>query len=654
VSPSLYGFVHGREPVGPEEIAAEFLSLPHPNGDARSRVERLVSGDPRFVWDGGYLRTADPTSLALEEAPYVVFDVETTGPAAGKGGAITEFGALKLVGGVVVDEFSTLVNPGRKIDPFVVRLTGITDRMVAKAPPISEVMPRFEEFVEGSVLVGHNVHFDCSFVTASRGGVPLPNPVLDTLKLARCLVPGLKRYKLSALVSNFDVREMPNHRALSDAAATTGVFLKLLRLLRSAGVQSVGEAAMLRGGRSGRVKPQKQYLAEGIPETPGVYYFVNKHGTTLYVGKAKNLRARVRTYFNGGDGRRKVGRLVEEVAEVRTKETASELYALILEAREIKRLLPRYNSVGREEKASWFIRLDLDEPYPIPERVSENGAKGEGVIHLGPYRSAGLLDTCIDALGRIFPLRRCSGGEGVCFYGQMGRCAPCAGMDADDYRTLVIDEVVALLRGEGGEEHLAALIRERERLATGLEFEAAARLRDLIAGIERIRLARAVVSAEGVQAVVAPSTEPGVVEVFVLSEGRLIAHKGFETGDLAGLSGFAEEVLAGKEGAGLQLDAAKEVEVASEPEPLVAQEDSQEKSGEPEASSPPTPEGGVAPENLESNATPPSDETRVVAAYLRRRSAAVVDAVRLGAPRDLLEAVGRVAAASGDGATPLS
>jgi DNA polymerase-3 subunit epsilon len=607
--------------VSPEEIAHTFLSLPHPNGDARARVENLVEGDPRFVWDGGYLSTTDPSSLALEDAPYVVFDVETTGPAAGKGGAITEFGALKLVGGVVVDEFSTLVNPGRRIDPFVVRLTGITDRMVAEAPPISEVMPRFERFVEGSVLVGHNVHFDCSFVTASRGGVPLPNPVLDTLRLARCLVPGLKRYKLSALVSSFDVRAVPNHRAASDAAATAGVFLKLLKLLRSAGVRSVGEAAMLRGGRSGRVKPQKQHLAEGIPGTPGIYYFVDKHGTALYVGKAKNLRARVRTYFNGGDGRRKVGRLVQEVAEVRVTETESELYALILEAREIKRLLPRYNSAGREERASWFLRLDLAESYPVPERVPANGAR-EDVIHLGPYRSAGVLDTCIEALGRIFPLRRCSGEQDVCFYGQMGRCAPCAGMGADDYRTLVIDEVVALLRGEGGEEHLAALVRERERLASGLEFEAAARLRDLIAGIERIRLTRAVVSAEGVQAVVAPSTEPGVVEVFVLSEGRLVAHRGFDTGDLAGLSGFAEEVLA------------------------------EEAGSHPGANG----EAGVAPDSKSSSASPhprtTSDEARVVAAYLRRRSAAV-EAVRLKEVRDLLEAVGRVAAAAGDGAAPL-
>jgi DNA polymerase III subunit epsilon len=595
VSPSLYGFVKDHEPVSPEEISTEFLSLASPNGDARALVERLVRGDSRFIWEGEDLRTAHAGSLTLGEAPYVIFDVETTGSAAGKGGAITEFGALKLVRGEVVDQFSTLVNPGRPIDPFVVRLTGITDRMVSDAPSISEVMPRFEEFVEGCVLVGHNVHFDCSFVTAARGGRPLPNDVLDTLKLARCLLPGLKRYRLSALVNHFGVRQAPNHRALSDAAATTEVFRRLLKLLASAGIESVGEALAIRGGR-GRIKPQKQHLASGVPNTPGVYYFVDKHGTTLYVGKAKDLKARVRTYFNGGDGRRKVGRLVEEVAEVRVRETESELHALILEAREIKRLLPRYNSVGREDKASWYIRLDLGESYPVPERVSENPPEDD-FVHLGPYRSAGILDTCIEALGRIFPLKRCSGDGEVCFYGQMGRCAPCMGMNEQEYRERVIDELVALLRGEGGEEHLRALVKERERLAAGLEFEAAARLRDLISGIERIRLSRTVVDAEGVQAVIAPSTEPGVIEVFVLSAGRLIAHRGFDPGDAVGLVRFADEVLARPQ------------------------------------------ENGSLPEKEGSN------EARIVAAYLRRRQA-VVEAVRLKEGRELLKVAKRVAEAA--------
>ena len=598
MSPSLYGFVKGREPVTPEEVARELFSPPH-HGDARVRVEGLVADDPRFLWDEmGSLRTADATALSLEDAPFVVFDVETTGSSA-KEGAITEIGALKVVRGQVVDEFGTLINPGRPIQPFVVRLTGITDRMVADAPSAAEVMPLFEEFAEGCILVGHNVHFDCSFVSAAReasGLAPLPNPVLDTLKLARSLVPGLKRYRLSSLVSHFGVRAAPNHRALADAAATAEVFLKLLKLLRSAGVWSVGEAAALRSGSRARIEPQKGHLAEDLPRGPGVYYFMDKHGTTLYVGKAKDLKVRVRTYFNGGDGRRKIGRLVREIAEVRYKETQSELHALVFEDREIKRLLPRYNSAGRgEDKARWFIKLNFDEPYPVPERV-HGDERPNGATYLGPYRSANVLDTCIEALGRIFPLRRCIGGPeaGICFYGQMGRCAPCLGIGEEEYRVEVIGEITALLRGEGGKEHLEALVGERERLAGELEFEAAARLRDLIAGIERIRLTRAVVGAEGVQAVVAPSTEPGIVEVFALSGGRLVAHKGFDPGDAAGLTLFAEEVLAGQDDTGV-------------------------------------PSGGGS-----------ADEARIVSAYLRRRQVDV-EAMRLRESADLVNVTSKVA-----------
>jgi excinuclease UvrABC nuclease subunit len=333
------------------------------------------------------------------------------------------------------------------------------------------------------------------------------------------------------------VRAAPNHRALADAAATAGVLVKLLKLLGSAGVSSVGEAATLRASRGPRIEPQKGHLADELPRTPGVYYFVDKDGTVLYVGKAKDLKGRVKSYFNGGDGRRKVGRLVREVAEVRHTETGTELRALILESREIKRLLPRYNSAGRGHKASWFIELDTNEPYPVPERVAREEAR-DGVVRLGPYRSAGVLDACMEALGRIFPLRRCDGDGDPCFYGQMGRCAPCLGMGPEEYRTQVVDGISVLLRGEGGEEHLEALVAERRRLAEVLEFEAAARLRDLISGIERVRLARAAISAEGVMAVVAPSTEPGIVEVFALSGGRLVAHEGFEPADEAGLKLF--------------------------------------------------------------------------------------------------------------------
>jgi DNA polymerase-3 subunit epsilon len=606
LSDSLYGFVREREPVSPEEVAAGFLAEPNLNGEARARVEALVGCDARFSWDeGGALRVADTLALPLTEAPYVVFDVETTGSSAKGGGAITEIGALKVAGGRVVDRFSTLINPQRPIEPFVMRLTGITNRMVDDAPLASEVMPLFGDFVEGCVLVGHNIAFDCGFVTAARektGLPPLDNPVLDTLKLARLLVPGLKRYRLASLVQHFGVREAPNHRALADAAATCEVFLKLLKFLKSAGVTTVGEAAALKGSGKGRVAPQKGHLADGLPRTPGVYYFVDKNDVVLYVGKAKDLKARVRTYFNGGDGRRKIGRLVREAAEVRHTETGTELNALILESREIKRLLPRYNSAGRGDKPGWFLELGAAEPYPVPKRAPAETVAEEGAIRLGPYRSAGTLDACVEALGRIFPLRRCKGeptqnGGEPCFYGQMGRCAPCIGMSPQEYRREVVDEIAALLRGEGGEEYLIALVGERDRLASELEFEAAARLRDLISGIERVRLARSVVTSEGLSAVVAPSTEPGAVEAFALAAGRLLAHSSFAPDDKGGLLGFAEAALG---------------------------------------------------EYRAARARPgqPSDEARIVAAYLRRRQAPV-EAVRLDGPdgaRAFVAAARRVAA----------
>jgi excinuclease UvrABC nuclease subunit len=178
-------------------------------------------------------------------------------------------------------------------------------------------------------------------------------------------------------------------------------------------------------------------------------------------------------------------------------------------------------------------------------------------------------------------------------------------MSEEEYRTRVIGGLVALLRGEGGEEHLEALVRERDRLAKELEFEAAARLRDLIAGIERIRLTRTLVSAEGVQAVVASSTEPGMFEVFAFSEGRLVAHKGFEPEDAAGLTLFTEDVLGDRDGTTLP--------------------------------------GGKG-----------TDEARVVAAYLRRRKVDV-EVVPLRAAAELVSVVRRVAeraagaVAGGDG-----
>ncbi|MCL6438658.1 MAG: DEDD exonuclease domain-containing protein [Rubrobacteraceae bacterium] len=586
MSSSLYGFLRSRGAVTPEEIAREFLAIPDANGEARGLVERLVAGDGRFTWDEqGMLEVVDLASLGLDEAEYVVFDLETTGSPAREGG-ITEIGAVRLRGGRIVEEFASLANPGHSIDPFVVRLTGITDEMVRGAPPAGEVASRFEGFAEGAVLVGHNVRFDCAFVEAAIGRT-LSNPALDTLRLARLLVPGLRRYRLASLADHFGIEQRPNHRALADASATAGVFLRLLPLLDEMGVTTVGEAASLRRGRR---RSKRYIIPRDLPHAPGVYYFVDRRGEVLYVGKAKDLRKRVGSYFGGGDGRRKVARLVEEAAGVRYRRTESELEALLLEAREIRRLLPRYNTAGRVERAGWYVRLDLSQRYPVPERVAAPGG-GEEIV-LGPYGSAGMVDCCIEALGRIFPLRRCPDeGDGPCFYGQMGRCGPCSGMDEEEYRREVVQEIAALLRGRGGEEKLDALRRERDRLAARLEFEGAARLRDFILGIERLRATRAAIGSEGVCAVLSAASESGCVEAFAFRSGRLAGYRTFCLGEEEKVRRFARGVLGGRR-----------VETVRGP-----------------------------------------DELRIVVGYLRRRPSPL-EVVRLEGEEDLVAAVRRVLA----------
>ena len=472
-------------------------------------------------------------ALALEDAPYVIFDVETTGASAGKGGGITEIGALKLVRGP---------GGGRVRDA---REPRAQDRPVRR-PPDGHHRPHGRR--RPARLGGHAPLRGVRRGLRAWWATTSSSTARSSRRRAagcRCRTP--PSTPSSSPAASCRARALPPERARQPLRGAPGPEPPgaRRRLGDDGGVPEAPQAPAFGGGaerRGGGYHPRREgqdQAAEaaprrGRPEHAGRLLLRGQEGRGPLRRQGEGPEGARPDVLQRGDGRRKVGRLVEEVAEVEVKETESELHALILEAREIKRLLPRYNSVGRDDKASWFIRLDTNEPYPMPARVTEN-APEDGVVHIGPYRSASVLDTCMEALGRIFPLKRCSGDGEACFYGQMGRCAPCAGMGEEEYRREVVDEIVALLRGEGGEEHLQALVRERKRLAQALEFEAAARLRDLIAGIDRVRLARSVVSGEGAQAVVAPSTEPGVIEVFVLSEGRLVSHRGFEAGDAAGL-----------------------------------------------------------------------------------------------------------------------
>jgi DNA polymerase-3 subunit epsilon len=189
------------------------------------------------------------TATAFDGIDFTVVDVETTGWSPEES-SITEIGAVRISGGQVREEFTALVNPGHAIPPDIAVLTGISDAMVAHAPPMTAVLPGFLDFARGRVLIAHNAPFDVGFLSAActACGVLWPAcQVLDTVVLARQVLgeDEVPNHKLSTLASFFGARTPPCHRALADARATADVLAGLLRRLAAAGVRSFAEICEL-------------------------------------------------------------------------------------------------------------------------------------------------------------------------------------------------------------------------------------------------------------------------------------------------------------------------------------------------------------------------------------------------------------------------
>ncbi|MBI4541342.1 MAG: 3'-5' exonuclease [Gemmatimonadetes bacterium] len=242
-------------PASTAELASRVLGLTGHPGAAASAVFALLGADPRFQVDGNgvwSLRVGPGSAARLEQLEYAVVDVETTGGSAARGHRITEVAVIELSGGEVLGAYRTLVNPGRPIPRWVTRLTGITDDMVRNAPPFEAIARDVYGRMAGRVFVAHNAAFDWRFVTAqlSVGLGAVPNaPVLCTVRMARRLLPELRRRNLDALAAHFGVEIHERHRAYGDALATARVFVKMLARARAVGIGSWGDLERLLSGR---------------------------------------------------------------------------------------------------------------------------------------------------------------------------------------------------------------------------------------------------------------------------------------------------------------------------------------------------------------------------------------------------------------------
>lgn len=437
-------------------------------------------------------RSFDDLGAHLHEVPFCVLDLETTGGSAADC-EITEVGAVRYTGGEESGVFSTLVNPGAEIPPFITVLTGITHAMVVAAPSIGEVMPSLLEFIGDAVIVGHNVRFDMSFLNAAAvrlGYGRLPNKTSDTAALARRPMPReVRNLKLGTLAAHFRSPVKPNHRALADAQATAHVFWSLLERAGAVGVTHLDDLLALPTAR-GSAAYGKLELTEQLPRSPGVYRFIDRAGTIIYVGKAKNLRSRVRSYFYG-DRRRSVAQMLRDLDRVDHEVCANELEAEVTELRMIAAHLPRYNRRSRPPRSQNFVKL-TDERWP---RLSIARTLRGGGPYLGPFRSRRAAHRVVEALWDAVPIRRCmttgSRRSAACNFSQLGvALCPCDGsVTAESYA-----EVVERVR-TGIEEDPAVLLdplrTKMSALAAGERFEEAADARDrhraLATALERRR-----------------------------------------------------------------------------------------------------------------------------------------------------------------------
>jgi DNA polymerase-3 subunit epsilon len=445
----------------------------------------------------------------LATVTFVVVDLETTGgPAADAG--ITEIGAVKVRGGEVLGEFSTLVRPEVPIPPFITALTGITDALVAEAPRRAAALAAFWEFAAGAVLVAHNAPYDIGFLRAAahRDGQSWSAPtVLDTVTLARhLLVRGeVRNNRLETLAAHFRTPVLPCHRALDDARATVAVLHGLIERAGALGLSTLTDLRDLRG----RVDPErraKRRLAEGLPTGPGVYVFQDAQGAALYVGTASNIRSRVQSYFTASETRRRIAEMLTVAHSVHPIACATALEAHVREIRTIHDRAPRYNRRSRNPEAATWLMLQTGARTRL--RTARGSSQSISLREcIGPFagradaHQAGLL--LAEATGVTYST-----------FGDARACDPAA--------------VVAVVDGD---VRAAVAVAEAAMadLAAREEFEAARlwreRLRGLCRAVERVSLLRLLAATELIVAAEPVATGHGAAawHIHVISHGRLVA-----------------------------------------------------------------------------------------------------------------------------------
>ncbi len=426
--------------------------------------------------------------LPIEEAEFSVVDVETTGLGSANNNII-EIGLVKIKNFKVIDRYNSFINPGRSIPPFITQFTGISNDDVYDAPFFEDLVKPLQDFLEDSVLVGHNLQFDLSFLRKEFQvcGVENYQPLqLCTLRLARRIYPNLKSRSLGNLAAHLRLKNEDAHRAYADAEVTAKILHVLVEQLKAAeGFQIVQEFINYQY-QSVQLKPKvplKKNLADAflsLPKSPGVYFFLNKKEEIIYIGKAKSLRDRIKSYLSPTSAR-KSKKILTTAHKFKTITTKTELTALLAEAELIKKVNPKMNVMLKQYHNKYFLKILTTHAAPKIELT--NKFSFDGNDYFGMFISRKLAQQVLEMIDKIFLLRECDEKEFKknkrCFLADIERCtAPCTGSAIEPY----FDEVQNVYEFLYGKNQFAVnrLVSKMKSYSDQLRFEKAAEVKELI------------------------------------------------------------------------------------------------------------------------------------------------------------------------------
>ena len=483
-------------------------------------------------------------NTGIFDTTYIVCDVETTGLSP-EMSRITEISLIKIQYGEIIEKLTSLINPKQHIPHFITNLTGISDEDVINKPTFEELSGKILKFInsdgEKVVFVGHNASFDYKFLKESFSRIPNPHyfdlDILCTCKLARRLLPKLKSKSLSSVATHFNIIQNRKHRAYDDTLATAKILINFLETLQAEYDYEELEDVLkfqnskiyTKENKSPALKRLGINLTD-IPKQPGVYFMKSRSDEILYIGKAKDLRERLSSYFHhNSEFPYKIRKLLTHIRKLDFQITNSELSALILESKLIKFHKPRFNTAIKRFRFHPFLKLDIQNDFPKLKSVYE--IENDGAYYYGPFTSRATVRTLAKEIDDNFKLRKCEDKSikagkknSNCMYFDIGKCdAPCNETVSQDIYRKEAEKAHKFLTEITGFTAQNKFTKEMEYYSSNKEFEKAAYVRDRLKDLVKVlSYQKVITSAINNKKIIIKCDNHKSREVFFIHNGKLV------------------------------------------------------------------------------------------------------------------------------------